>query len=496
MTLPYDPGDGRKFWSAIRKITGFPEGAPDRLIGPMLFESDALHKLPSVLRRIGADPAQPLQLITDSTPMRRGKDSLKPLVRRVLQKEGWKPETTVLKPDSSGHVRADQERISAVETRLRPKAAVISIGSGTVTDIAKHACHNFEKKNGCRLAYAAYPTANSVGAYTSNVAAVYVNGVKRSLDSRLPDAVVYDLETLRDAPYAMTVAGAGEMLVCFTSFPDWLIAHRLGMDSSYTEFQHTLIEPFRAVFISNPAGLRERTLEAMAVEAKFMAVAALGGSLIHASTHLSGYEHVMSHLIDQQSELSGRPPALHGTQVVLASMLVSEAYRLFLAAFNPADVRFDRCYPVESDMKKRIEAAFAVLDPSGRTAAECWGEYRVKLERWHSNRQVFRGFLENWQEIRGGIERFLRPPEHIASILVELGSPLSFDELDPPVDEALVKFAFLNAPLIRRRATLGDLLVFLDWDRVALWENVWRGTKAVAEAARKTLFYKIGNKHQ
>jgi glycerol-1-phosphate dehydrogenase [NAD(P)+] len=256
------------------------------------------------------------------------------------------------------------------------------------------------------------------------------------------------------------------------------------MDSSYTEFQQTLMAPIEAVFLGHAARIRERALEGMALQAKFIAVAGLGGSLLHASTPLSGYEHVISHLIDQQSEHSGRPPALHGTQVVLASMLVSEAYRLFLGSFDPAEVRIEGCYPTERDMKKRIETAFAAVDPSGNTAAECWKDYRIKLERWHSNRQIFEDFLKDWAEIRSGIERFLRTPEYIASILAELGSPLSFDELDPPVDEGKVKFAFLNAPLIRRRATLGDLIVFLGWDREALWETVWRRTKAVAEAAR------------
>lgn len=82
------------------------------------------------------------------------------------------------------------------------------------------------------------------------------------------------------------------------------------------------------------------------------------------------------------------------------------------------------------------------------------------------------------------IEQYLRPPGWIARVLANLGSPLSFDELEPPVAEDLVRFAFLNAPLIRRRVTLGDLLIFLDWDRAALWDHVWYKSKVVVEAAR------------
>jgi len=59
-----------------------------------------------------------------------------------------------------------------------------------------------------------------------------------------------------------------------------------------------------------------------------------------------------------------------------------------------------------------------------------------------------------------------------ARILREVASPLSFAELTPPPAAAEVKFAFLNAPLIRRRLTLGDLFVLGGWDQEALWAQV------------------------
>ena len=484
MILTYDPAHGEAFWEAIRRIPGYPEGETDRLIGPMLFESDALFKLPDVLHQLGADPAQPLRVVMDPTPMRRGKGSLKPLTLRILQEAGWKPEALVLKPDSSGQVRTDPKQISAVEASLHRKAGVISLGSGTVTDITKQACYGFEERTGHHLTYVACPTANSVGAYTSNVITVFIRGIKRSMTSRLPDALVYDLETLCDAPHTMTVAGAGEMLVCFVSFSDWLIAHRLGMDPSYSEFQQTLMEPLETIFVENAAQIREDTPEGMAIQARFIAAAGVGGSLLHASTPLSGYEHVISHLIDQQAGIIGRPLAFHGSQVILAALLVSEAYLRFLAAFEPHEVILERCYPAADIMKRRIETAFAALDPSGETAAECWDDYRIKLEAWHANRQAFARFLTGWPEVRRRIGRFLRPPDWVAGILAGIDSPLGFDELEPPVDEEQVKFAFMNAPFIRRRATLGDLLIFLDWDREALWDQVWSKTKTVVEEAR------------
>jgi glycerol dehydrogenase-like iron-containing ADH family enzyme len=101
-----------------------------------------------VLRRLGASPAHPLLVVMDSTPMRRGEENLKPLVLRVLEKAGYKPEALVLKPDTGEKVRTDMKQIDAVVAGLREKAAVISLGSGSITDIVKQACYTLEKKTG------------------------------------------------------------------------------------------------------------------------------------------------------------------------------------------------------------------------------------------------------------------------------------------------------------------------------------------------------------
>ncbi len=143
-------------------------------------------------------------------------------------------------------------------------------------------------------------------------------------------------------------------------------------------------------------------------------------------------------------------------------------------------VKPERCYPDENAVKQRIEKTFSQLDPSGGAAAECWAEYRIKLGAWNTNRQAFLRFLSGWDSVRVEIERYLLPVERIVRILKDLGSPWNFEGLEPPVDEARVKFAFMNAPFIRNRVTLGDLLIFLDWDREALWQKVWNGVRAAA----------------
>jgi len=54
--------------------------------------------------------------------------------------------------------------------------AVVSLGSGVVTDITKRACYEYEEENGVNVPYLAYQTANSVIAYTSNTSSTLIEG--------------------------------------------------------------------------------------------------------------------------------------------------------------------------------------------------------------------------------------------------------------------------------------------------------------------------------
>lgn len=483
MNLRFDPGQGARFQAAIERIPGYPTGAK-LPIRAMIFESGALFRLPDLLQLAGAGRDQPLLVVTDQAAMRRGNDALKPLLLGQLQTAGWQAELLWLEPGSDGQVHTEFPQIERVKQRLQPGAALLSVGSGTVTDIAKHAAHLYrQEQSGAPIPFVVYQTANSVSAYTSNMAPTLVGGVKRTLPSRYPDVLVCDLETLRDAPREMTVSGVGDLLAGLVSFADWHLAWRLGMDPSYSEFAATLMDGLDQLLLQIAPAIAEGTLEGAEVLAKLIALAGLAMSLSHATAPLSGYEHVISHVLDLLGECSGRPLAAHGSQVALASVLTAETYRIFLGEFDPAMVNLEHCYPGDEAMQARLKAAFDPLDPSGQVTAECWADYREKLSHWREQRPRFESFLGGWPAARAELQRRLRSPELIAQILRQVDAPLAFDTLTPPLSAKEVKFAFSHAPLIRRRLTIGDLFVFLDWDREALWQRVWAASCRMANAA-------------
>jgi glycerol-1-phosphate dehydrogenase [NAD(P)+] len=477
MKLQYDPAENQIFWNLIRQIPGYPLGDEINL-RTIIIESNGLLRLPNVIESFNVKEDSPLLVVTDATPMQRGSEPLKPLVLSLVQRCCPQPQVLILAPDESCQVHTEMRHIQSVKERITPNSVVISVGSGTVTDIVKHACYLYEKENSIHIPFVVVQTANSVSAYTSNMAPVSIEGVKRTLPSRYPDALICDLETLRDAPYDMTVAGVGDLLAAFVSFPDWYLANRLGLDPTYNDFSKVLIGPLDEILLQTAVEIRSGSLDGACILAKLISLAGLVMSLAHATAPLSGYEHIISHVLDLQAELARQPLAMHGTQVALASILGAETYRKWLRYFDPDELETNDCHPLPEKMRQQVMEVYNSIDPSGKTGLECWSDYQIKLSDWNRMQKEIKAFSHDWPEIRSQILKLACPPERLVEILKAIAGPLNFAEMVPPVPERTVKFAYLNAPFMRKRFTIGDLPIFLNWDREKMWQEVWAETQA------------------
>ena len=101
--------------------------------------SDALRRLPDLLSDLDA-PARVL-LVQDAVPYRRASDDLKPLVGELASARGRAVELCVLQAAADGLVHADLDNVALVRSAIggRP-TTVVALGSGSVCDVAKHAC--------------------------------------------------------------------------------------------------------------------------------------------------------------------------------------------------------------------------------------------------------------------------------------------------------------------------------------------------------------------
>ncbi|HKV58369.1 MAG TPA: iron-containing alcohol dehydrogenase [Ktedonobacteraceae bacterium] len=472
-TFPFDPVDlpALKNWLAAQDDA---QGALRPVeIGEIVIGSGALLDLPDVLRRAGIEPGAHIELVRDETPMWRDDVELKPFVRELLYVAGYSEGTLHLEDEDYGNVHADFESVESAVWHLEeghlgtPAQAIIGLGSGTVTDIAKHAAYMYNQRHPDRprMVYICVPTANSVTAYAANMAVLLKDGVKRTVPSCYPDAIVCDLRVLASAPKEMTLAGLGDCCARFVAYGDWYLASALGLVEYYSEVPLALLDNLDSILLEQAASIGDRSHEGEAVVMRALLLAGIAQSIVNMSAPISGTEHVTSHVLDMIADHYERGLALHGAQVGVATITAAALYQRFLDQFDPAAINIDTCYPPDEPLQRYIRHIFRAIDPTGAMAKECWSDYSKKLTLWRQKRPQFEQFCANWQTtFRPKLASLVRGPQVIQRILAEAGAPLTVEALDPPISQKEYDFAVRSGHFIRQRFVLGDLLYFLGWE--------------------------------
>src|SRR5699024_8571233 len=110
----------------------------------------------------------------------------------------------------------------SVATRFDASVDVIlSVGSGTITDIAKLTARTLDRP------MVAVATAASMNGFTSGLAATLDDGIKLTKKAPPPRAAWALPSTLQAAPHEMTAAGLGDLHSKPVSSADWRLSHHL-----------------------------------------------------------------------------------------------------------------------------------------------------------------------------------------------------------------------------------------------------------------------------
>jgi glycerol-1-phosphate dehydrogenase [NAD(P)+] len=430
---------------------------------------DALEELPSILEGLRSGGAAVL-VTQDRRPFARDGADLKPLVAERLRAAGHQVEVLEL-GDASGHMESDFAEVDKVLPHLGGGRAVVALGSGKLCDVTKHACHLHATEHGEQLPLVVVQTANSVIAFGSGMATITKDGVKRTWPSRLPDALVLDGRVLRDAPSDYTLGGIGDLAVIGVSFGDWRLGAELGL-STYVPASFEVLADVRDQFFSpGPAAFAARDLQGAATLAKLAALGGFAMTLAGQSSPMSGYEHVVSHMLDMRAGPSGRPVRSHGCQCGVSTVVCAVAWRRLLENLRPDRIDLDAMFPAPEVVEPHVRATFDALDPSGAMAAECWASYRGKLVAWQAARPRVEAFLRDWPERRARLAELVEPPETVVQTLAMANHPLRYEDLGVPEDQA--RWAFQHGHLMRGRFSSADLLHFMGWLDDAFVEGVF-----------------------
>ena len=162
------------------------------------------------------------------------------------------------------------------------------------------------RKDGKR--YAVFATAPSMNGYTSQNAAITVDGHKMSLPAVSPAGVFIDLAVLSAAPARMIRAGLGDSLCRPTAQADWLLSHHVLRNARTGERRLRCWRKTSRRCSMHPRCCCAGDLDAMRALARTLVLSGLGMTICGGSYPASQGEHLISHYIDMFAP--AEPPRL------------------------------------------------------------------------------------------------------------------------------------------------------------------------------------------
>ncbi len=389
----------------------------------------------------------PVVILEDRTPMRRSDDDLKQLVEQLL--DGRSGVKRVSLGMDHEQLHADESTLAEARALVVGASCVVTVGSGTITDIGKDACHS---NGGTPLVV--IQTAPSVNGYSDDMAVILKDGAKRTTPSIWPTTLLIDTQILQGAPQSLIASGYAEMMAMFTAPADWKLAQLVGLDESYREAIVDMFRPMGPQLLSSAPGIAARESDAIELLATLLTYTGVAMGIAGRTAPLSGTEHLISHLIDMSAPAEGVPTGLHGAQVGVGAVIAAVIWKRAVKQVTP-----DKLIRRSVD-RTRAEAAvgdaFGRLDDTGAMAAECWTDYQSKLTRWESasiRDDNANQLVDRLTDLASEIVE----PGAIIDALSTAGAPTRFSELDPPVSRDRVRWVVGSAPLMRDRFTIIDL---------------------------------------
>jgi len=322
----------------------------------------------------------------------------------------------VLEPrPGDDHLVAEDGIITAFQTLMATGPGIaVAVGAGTINDIAKYASFKNHRE------YIAVPTAASMNGYTSTIAAVLVNGVKRTLPCDQPVAIFADTTVLQAAPAHLNRAGFGDLLSKPVSQGDWLLSH-LVRDVPYSTRPNDILEELFAELLVQAPAIGRADSHGLTVLMEAILVSGFSMAVAGSSAPASGGEHLVSHYWDMEQLDKGLPLlGLHGTQVGVATRLSAMLFERLLA-LDPASIDPDALAARHPD----LSAIDALTSQHPTLSPPIVGEIQQQLRRKQKVGADLAAELAKvkalWPEILGRIAPVMLTVSAIEKALADAG---------------------------------------------------------------------------
>ncbi|MBQ8509902.1 MAG: sn-glycerol-1-phosphate dehydrogenase [Clostridia bacterium] len=377
-------------------------------LGDIIIGSGVISQLPALIKKYGG--TKPFILDDVNTRAAAGD--------RVRELLGDMPFSSHTFPQS--HVIPDNNAVgSAIMHFDNSCDMIIAVGSGVVGDIAKIIAAT------ARRPMITVGTAPSMDGYASATSSMARDGLKYSVPSCCPLAVIGDTDILKNAPPRMIASGVGDMVAKYVSICEWRISNLITGEYYCESVAEALRGALRQV-ADNAEALTRR--EASAADSVMRGLLLAGVSMTWAglSRPASGLEHSISHIWDMRAEEFGTPSDFHGIQCGVGTLMTLKIYHQLVRPNKP-----DRAKAMAHAANFDKEKHFAFLRDfigSGSApmiAAEARdGKYDPAK---HAAR--FDRIEANWDKICAIIDEELPAYEDVERLLKTVGAPTTAAEL-------------------------------------------------------------------
>jgi glycerol-1-phosphate dehydrogenase [NAD(P)+] len=336
----------------------------------------------------------------------------------VLRHRGRRATIMVLAPhDGEDDVMCDEPNIDALQARLQQEAInPIAVGAGTINDIVKMAASRLARPYQC------VATAASMNGYTSAIAAVLSQGVKRTWPATPAEAVFADTEVIAAAPAYLNQAGFGDLLSKPYSNADWLLSH-LVRDLPYAERPARLLDEAYEALLARAEAVRRGEPVGIGTLTRTILLSGFTMAIAGTSSPASGGEHLVSHYWDMEQHCREQPPlALHGTQVGIATRMSALLFERLLE-LSPKQIDPEAAAARLPDAGW-IEA-LGSLHP-GLTApvvAEVREQLIAKQRHGDALRQELETVRSRWEEITARLDEVMVSARRVSQALLDAGAP-------------------------------------------------------------------------
>ena len=260
----------------------------------------------------------------------------------------------------------NEQAIARVNAALDGVDMILAVGSGVIQDLCKY-CSHFSG-----IPYIDVATAPSMDGYASDGAAMILGGMKETVKAGLPQAIVCDVDVLKNAPYPMIQAGYGDIIGKYSALCDWRLANIVTGEYLCEYIYKTtaeMIEKTRAL----ADGLTERRGESVAALMEALVVVGIMMSFAGSSRPASGSEHHLSHFFEITGIVHGKEYLPHGIDVAYSTVKTA-ALREKLATAPYPEKGF---IPVRKEYLTKMSEIYGVVGESCVALQDKIGRYGV-----------------------------------------------------------------------------------------------------------------------